>query len=440
MRRAAPVPADLELNGLPGPSHAYAGLSFGNLASQAHRDATSNPRAAALQVLDLAEQMDALGVPQGWLPPPERPHLPLLDALGYDVRDASALADTLRSLPEALLATVWSASSMWTANAATVAPACDTADGRTRFLVANLVDRAHRAIEGPTTRAALIEAFPRADRFEVMGPLPPHRLYGDEGAANHTRLVSATTGGVAHLFVYGAEAEEARSGHTRTRFPARQSRLASHHAALRLGLCAGVDRVLWPQSARAIDAGVFHNDVICVGHGHTLLVHEDAFEDLDGLLARLRQTVPDLAPVVVSRSDLSLQDAVSSYLFNARLVTTADGRNVLVCPEDCRRVEAAARVADGLAEAGRVDEVRYVELRESMQNGGGPACLRLRVPLSQDDRAAMRPASRLDAGRIERLRVVVRANWRESLRPDALREVEMVREHAAAIEALRTVE
>lgn len=436
MRVIPPVPLDVEFNGLPGPTHNYAGLSFGNVASATHRNAPSSPLAAALQTLDLAEALLARGVPQALLPPQRRPRLDVLRALGHRLEAPGGLERALASAPLSLLASVFSASSMWTANAATVAPATDTRDGRTHLVVANLVDRFHRSLEPEATEATLRAIFQDDARFCVHAALPSHRLFGDEGAANHTRLTSERTGRALHLFVYGADTEAARAGASPTRFPARQSQLASERVRALLTLRDDVDAVFWQQHPDAIDAGVFHNDVICVGHGNLLLLHEAAFADPEALFDRLRETVPDLVPVVVSTSDLPLADAVGSYLFNSRLVTDAAGRTLLVAPAECRRVASASRVLDRLAATGVVDEVVVVDLHESMRNGGGPACLRLRVPLAPEHHASVAARAMLDAARIDRLRAIVRAHYRERVVTADLRDPAFVDEARAALDAI----
>src|SRR6188768_2129053 len=107
---------EINFDGIIGPSHNYAGLSLGNLAATAHAGEASYPRAAALQGLAKMRGNLALGLVQGFFAPLPRPNTAWLEALAAD-----------ESTDEALIAGAWSASSMWTANAATVSPAPDTA-------------------------------------------------------------------------------------------------------------------------------------------------------------------------------------------------------------------------------------------------------------------------------------------------------------------------
>ena len=215
------------------------------------------------------------------LPPQERPDVAALRALGFHGRDADVVARAARQAPE-LLAACSSAAAMWAANAATVSPSADCADGRVHFTPANLVTHFHRALEAPTTTRVLRAIFADTARFCVHDPLPAAPQFGDEGAANHTRFGEAIDRPGVELFVYGRRGLSA--GPVPARYPARQTREASEAIARRHGLDPA--RVVFAQQRPdTIDAGVFHNDVIAVGEGGLLLCHERAFVDQPALLA-----------------------------------------------------------------------------------------------------------------------------------------------------------
>ncbi|MFT3685242.1 MAG: N-succinylarginine dihydrolase [Phycisphaerales bacterium] len=322
-----PTPHLFEANfdGLVGPTHNYAGLSVGNVASTSNVGSTSRPKAAALQGLAKMRRLAAMGVPQGVLPPHERPHVPTLRAMGFSGSDAGIIEAAHKADP-VLLAQVCSASPMWTANAATVAPAADTADMRTHMLTANLVSMFHRSIEHPTTTRILSAVFSNRSRFTVHPALPSSPATGDEGAANHTRLFDDTPGGDAaesdavHMFVYGASAND-KSAPRPSRFPARQTLEASRAVARTMGL--DPTRTLFvQQNPAAIDQGVFHNDVIAVGSGRVLLYHRQAFANESGTIDALRSLLPSLVPVPIDADQVPVSKAVSSYLFNSQLLAS----------------------------------------------------------------------------------------------------------------------
>ncbi len=441
---SANIGFEANFDGLVGPTHSYAGLSYGNVASARNQGAKSSPRRAALQGITKMETVAALGLVQGVLPPHERPHLPTLRAHGFTGSDADVLSKVAKEDP-VLLARVSSASAMWTANAATVLPSADTQDGRTHFVTANLRAMFHRAIEPPTTARALRAIFRDHARFEVHEALPSSTAensgndFGDEGAANHTRFTVSTGngGGVAgvHFFVYGAARESARIP---SKFPARQTRAASAQVAA----LSGVDSkrcVFAQQNADAIDAGVFHNDVIAVGNGNMLFCHESAFEDRRGTLDALRHAVGEAFVVAeISRDEVTLEEAVKSYLFNSQLLTLPNKTMALVCPIECEenpRVKAAIDrvIAD---RTNPLAHAMYLDVRESMRNGGGPACLRLRVPLTTDSFAGVNQSAILDASKLAQLRAWVERHYREELSAEDLADPALLRESRDALDEL----
>src|SRR5579864_4488008 len=166
---------EINFDGIIGPSHNYAGLSFGNVASMGHAGQVSQPRAAALQGIDKMRANLALGLVQGVFLPHPRPHRAWLERLGTTIEEAEP----------ALAANAMSASAMWAANAATVSPETDTADGKCHLTPANLRTMPHRSHEWSSTLDQLQIAF-RDRHFEIHPPVPA--AFGDEGAANHMRI------------------------------------------------------------------------------------------------------------------------------------------------------------------------------------------------------------------------------------------------------------
>ncbi|WP_448584924.1 N-succinylarginine dihydrolase [Thermaurantiacus sp.] len=414
---------ELNLDGLVGPSHNYAGLSLGNLAATANAGAVSSPRAAALQGLTKMRRMLRLGLPQGLLLPHDRPNLGLLTAMGFDGDDRQLLCSAHREDP-VLVAAAWSASAMWTANAATVSPAADTADGRTHLTVANLATMPHRAQEAAATLGQLRLAFADRRHFVVHPPLPAS--FGDEGAANHMRLATRHEAPGVEVFVYGVN----EGG----RFPARQHPRASRAVARRHGVRR---TVFTPQADAAIEAGAFHNDVVAVANGPVLFAHEQAFAERERLLAELAREVPGFTLVEAPAAEVSLADAVSSYLFNAALVTVDDGM-ALILP---REAEENPRVWRWLQrvqqDAGNpIRQLHVMDLRQSMRNGGGPACLRLRIQLSEAALAAVDPRFLLDEGKLDRLMRLVERWWPEAIDPEDLGNPNLMDQCRAARAAL----
>jgi succinylarginine dihydrolase len=421
----------LHLDGLVGPTHGYGGLARGNLASQAHRGEPSNPREAVLEGIAKMRLVAALGVPQGVLPPQERPLVSLLRAAGLEGDDADVLARAAREMP-ALLETVTSASSMWAANAATISPAADTADGAVHVTPANLASSPHRAIESPATSRALAKLLPESAGFVHHVALPPHLR--DEGAANHLRLRAPGEAGV-EAFVFGRDGD-AQDAPAPRRFPARQLRAASESIA-RAHTLDPARTLFLQQHPEAFDAGAFHDDVVAVAEGTTLLAHERAFLDPDATAKIDAALSGKLVAYVVPEAELSLDLAVRTYLFNSQLVPTEEGL-VLIAPSETRAEPAAAAVVDRLmSEPGAtIVSVRYVDVRQSMKNGGGPACLRLRVPIASSVLPKLHRACRLDDAAFDALEAWARDHYRDRLVADDLADPAVLDESRRALDAL----
>ena len=401
---------EINFDGIVGPSHNYAGLSVGNLASAKNAGAMSHPRAAALQGIGKMRANLALGLMQGIFVPHLRPDKPWLASLGTDAESAE---------PH-IRAAAMSASAMWAANAATVSPAPDTADGRCHLTPANLMTMPHRAHEWLATLAQLKLAFANP-AFVIHAPVPAP--FGDEGAANHMRLCATHDSPGVEVFVYGV-----RGG----TFPARQHVEASKAVARLHGV---KDAVFVAQSEAAIAAGAFHNDVVAVANGPVLFTHEHAFDDKDALYADLAARLPELEIVEVPASIVSLEDAISSYLFNAQLLTLpGEAGMALVLPTEAQANPTVwGWLQAHVAGNGPIRRLVPVDVRESMANGGGPACLRLRVVA---DPATVDPRFLVDATKLDQIADVVNRHWPEAIAPDDLSNPKLWAEIGAARNAL----
>ena len=432
---------EYNFDGLVGPSHNYAGLSFGNVASFSNVKSASNPKQAALQGLAKMRALAARGFAQALLPPQDRPNFRLLRAIGFTGSDAEVLARAYKESP-VILACAYSASPMWTANAATVSPSADTADGRVHFTAANLNNKLHRAFEHAQSARSLRAIFGDEHHFAVHDALPSTPAFGDEGAANHTRLGASHGAASVELFVYG-RVEFDPSAPSPKRYPARQTLEASQAVARLHGLDAK-RTVCVQQNPDVIDQGVFHNDVIAVGNGNVLFYHEQAFADEEASLSQIRRALADvgadLAAVRVDTGQVPITDAVTSYLFNSQLLTKEDGRMALVIPQECQENKAVSRYLDSLvAGDAPIDELIHFDLRQSMRNGGGPACLRLRVALTEKEARAMHQGVIMTEALYHRLVAWVEKHYRDHLEPSDLADPKLALEVHAALEELTVI-
>ena len=431
---------EINFDGLVGPTHHYAGLSFGNEASAKNRHALSNPKLAAKQGLAKMKALADLGLKQAVLPPQERPHLGRLRQLGFCGDDQTVIRQAMRTAPE-LLSALCSASSMWTANAATISPSADSADGRMHFTAANLNNKFHRAIEHQSTSAILAAIF-NDERYFVHHPaLPDVALFGDEGAANHNRLGGAYDQPSVQVFVYG---QQFIGGEVAPlRYPARQS-LEASQAIARLHQLDPARTVFVQQNPAVIDQGVFHNDVIAVSNQQVLFYHQDAFLHHQQAIHEIRQKMAalqhELIAIEVPTARISVKKAVESYLFNSQIITRADGNMTLVVPQESQHDAQVWWYLQELLEFGSpIDQIQVLDLRESMQNGGGPACLRLRVAVNQQELAAIHPQVFINDALFSQLNAWVDDYYRDRLSQHDLADPALLLESRSALDALSQI-
>lgn len=432
---------EMNFDGLVGPTHNYGGLSYGNVASQSNSQQGSNPKEAAKQGLAKMKALMDMGFQQGVLAPQERPDVAALRSLGFAGTDAQVMAKAAKeAMP--LLAACSSASSMWTANSCTVSPSADTADGRVHFTAANLNCKFHRSIEHPTTSRVLAAMFNNAEHFAHHAALPAVGQFGDEGAANHTRFCKDYGDAGVEFFVFGRSAFDSRFPAPQ-RYPARQTLEASQAVARLHGLSeAGV--VYAQQNPAVIDQGVFHNDVIAVGNGEVMFHHQDAFLHTEQVLAELQEKLAvrggQFQSVCVPREQVTVEDAVKSYLFNSQLLTRADGSMLLIVPEECRNNGRVWSYLQQLTTSGSaIGEVQVFDLKQSMQNGGGPACLRLRVALKQAELAAVNPGVVMSNALYVTLNTWVDKHYRDRLVETDLADPQLLIECRTALDELTQI-
>ncbi|HKS32321.1 MAG TPA: N-succinylarginine dihydrolase [Enterobacteriaceae bacterium] len=426
---------EVNFDGLVGLTHHYAGLSFGNEASTRHRFQVSSPKTAAKQGLLKMKALSDAGFLQAVIPPLERPGIAALRQLGFDGSDEQVLAKAAAQAPE-LLSAVSSASSMWVANAATVCPSADALDGKVHFTVANLNNKFHRHLEAPDTEALLRAIFADRDYFSVHAALPQVTMFGDEGAANHNRLGGEYGQPGVQLFIYGRE----EGGPQRpARYPARQT-LEASRAVARLNQVNPHQLVFAQQNPAVIDQGVFHNDVIAVSNRQVLFCHEEAFVGQPALLETLAERVPGFTPIVVPTRAVSVEDAVRTYLFNSQLLSKTDGSMMLVLPQEAEEHAGVRGYLDELLAADNpINELRVFDLRESMANGGGPACLRLRVVLNDAEQRALNPALMMNDQLFNTLNNWVERYYRDRLTQADLADPQLLHEGREALDTLTQI-
>jgi succinylarginine dihydrolase len=431
---------EVNFDGIVGPTHNYSGLSYGNVPSLDNQFSPSNPKEAALQGLEKMKLLADMGFKQGVFPPHERPHLPTLRALGFQGTDADVIAKAYQQAPDILLACS-SAAAMWTANAATVCPSVDSVNRHVHLTAANLSSKFHRSIESEFTEKILKILFKNPLYFKHHPRLPPGANFADEGAANHMRLCKKEGDPGVQLFIFGKYAFQDTALAPKI-FPARQTYEASTALARLHQLYP--ERVLFiQQNPKSIDAGAFHNDVIAVSHRHLLLYHEYAFVNSETVIEEIRHKVLEYSDVEmifleVKDAQVPLKEAVASYLFNSQILSQPDGSMILIAPKQCQEIFSVQRYLEEIIKSPEnpLLRIHYVDLHQSMRNGGGPACLRLRLVLSDNELAAAHAGVFLDEKLYQKLRTWIEKNYRDRFHPDDLQDPFLLQETQQALKEL----
>lgn len=429
---------EINFDGIAGPTHNYAGLSYGNLASMENKNRTSNPKKAALQCLEKMKFLMDLGLVQGIIPPHERPHLETLRNIGFNGSDQSILEQAYKQTPE-IFFSCCSSSNMWAANAATITSSVDAFDGKVHITPANLPLEFHRSIEHTTTSLILKRIFSDANTFIHHQILPLGPYFSDEGAANHTRFCQNYEQNGTHLFVYGKHRFKTSTQEFQ-KYPARQSFEASQAIVRQHGINPG-NVIFAQQNPQAINAGVFHNDVISVGNCNLFLFHEMAFIDTLSIINTIQQKFPSLIPILIKNEEISLEEAVKSYIFNSQIVSINRNEMHMIAPFECNDNFNVKNVLNRIVEdsSNPIKKIHFIDLKESMQNGGGPACLRLRVVLGNEELKKINQQVLLNRELYIKIRSWIEKHYRDYLTSQDLIDPELLNESRTALDELTKI-
>ncbi|MFB2538413.1 MULTISPECIES: N-succinylarginine dihydrolase [unclassified Acinetobacter] len=431
---------EINFDGLVGNTHHYAGLSFGNEASIKNQNNLSNPKLAAKQGLAKMKALADMGMKQGVIAPHARPYIPTLKQIGFTGSDSDIIAQAMQASPT-LLSALSSASCMWVANACIVSPSADSSDGRVHFTAANLNNKFHRSVEHQTT-SRILQAMFKGEHFAHHVALPDVAMFGDEGAANHNRFGKDYASASVQAFVYGQDYIDTKASKPKL-YPARQTLQASQAIARLHGL-NDANTIYIQQNPDVIDQGVFHNDVISVSNQNVFFAHELAFVNQKAVFNELRDKMAKLGAklqvIEVPNARVSVNDAVNTYLFNSQLITRPDGKMSLILPSEAREHQGVwSYLQDMLAEQNSIDDLKVFDLRESMRNGGGPACLRLRVAVNDAELQAVNPNVMMNDNLFDRLNVWVDKYYRDRLSQADLADPELIRENHASLDELTQI-
>jgi len=370
------------------------------------------------------------GIPQGFFLPHERPNLNTLRALGFGGTDEEVINRAAKLNP-ALLKNVYSASSMWTANAATFSPSIDSYDQNIHITPANLNTMFHRSIEPRFTKIQLELMF--GGVAQVHDPIKNISGYGDEGAANHLRISAQHLKPGFQIFVYGSSGFELQQG-----IIARQAEEISQAVSTQHQL--DPDRVLFlKQNEQAINSGSFHNDIVSLANEEVFIFHQEAFADrveLERVLHHLKDHVKGFHPIEILSEDIALDDLVSSYLLNSQLITVKNNEMMILLPEEVQNHLNCMRWLEEIKSSSPIKHIEFVDIRQSMMNGGGPACLRFKTVVNSDEFDQVNEKFLLSPKKLMDLRALVSKHYRDKLNPEDLLDIKLMQESLTFLDEL----
>ena len=425
---------EVNFDGLIGPTHNYSGLSEGNNASKENYSSPSNPKKAALQGIKKAETLMSYGSQQGFFLPHERPFIPGLKKLGFNGTDEEILSLAFRH-SKVLLNNFSSASSMWAANAATISPSPDTQDNKIHLTPANLNSMFHRSIETEFTYQQCKIIFPK-EYFEIHNPAVSISGYGDEGAANHLRISKSDNEKGFEIFVYGESGFKIDKTLVK-----RQALEVSRSIAINHKLDME-NTFFLQQNHQAIEEGSFHNDIVSLSNKNVFIAHEDAFQnrdDLKKMLNILESKIDNFQYIEISNSEIPLKDIISSYLLNSQLITNVDNEMQLILPDEVKEYDNCLSWLDKLKQISDVKLFDYVDIRQSMMNGGGPACLRLKVILNDEELESLNQNFLMNNERLESIKLLIEKEYRDVLYPDDLKDPSLLDESRRVLDELTKI-
>ena len=137
---------------------------------------------------------------------------------------------------------------------------------------------------------------------------------------------------------------------------------------------------------------------------------------------------------------MSIKDAVSSYLFNSQIVTRADHGMTIIVPEEARQNQKVWQFLNEILEQETpINEIQVFDLKESMRNGGGPACLRLRVAVNQNELNAIHKNVFMNDDLFKKLNLWIDAHYRDELSITDLADPLLLQESRAALDEITKI-
>jgi succinylarginine dihydrolase len=178
---------------------------------------------------------------------------------------------------------------------------------------------------------------------------------------------------------------------------------------------------------------------VSLANEEVFIFHQEAFADrveLERVLHHLKEHVKGFHPIEILSEDISLDDLVSSYLLNSQLITVDNNEMMMLLPEEVQNHPNCMRWLDEIQSSSPIKYLEFVDIRQSMMNGGGPACLRFKAVVNNDEFDRLNERFLLSPTKLMDLRTLVSKHYRDKLHPEDLLDIKFMQESYTFLDEL----
>ena len=116
-----------------------------------------------------------------------------------------------------------------------------------------------------------------------------------------------------------------------------------------------------------------------------------------------------------------------------------DNEMQLILPEEVKGYENCMSWLDKLKQISDVKLFDFVDIRQSMMNGGGPACLRLKLILNDEELESLNQNFLMNNERLESIKLLIEREYRDVLYPDDLKDPNLLDESRRVLDELTQI-
>ena len=111
----------------------------------------------------------------------------------------------------------------------------------------------------------------------------------------------------------------------------------------------------------------------------------------------------------------------------------------LILPEEVKDFSNCMSWLDKLKQISDVKTFNFVDIRQSMMNGGGPACLRLKVILNEEEQNNLNQKFLMNNKKLDSIKLLIEREYRDVLYPDDLKDPSLLDESRRVLDELTQI-